>query len=426
MPSPNLAVTHVAAAQNQKEVTINDAVDALDNAMNQALSVAMPDANLTLTGTQANRNGLIILTGTLTASRILTLPANHRRLAIRNATNGGQDVRAKYAGSGAEVVIAPSATVLVQGNGSDLFGVGDGAGALGDLTDVSIAGAANGDVLQFDGAAWGATGVGIFNRALLPFRGALLRRSTNFSVATTGVYVAVPWQTAEYDSDAFWDAGQPSRLTIPAGVTKVRIVGNIEWQTSPTSQLVEVRKNGNGVLGGGSFIVRGDSGYSNQMRNLSSAVLPVSAGDWFELAVYVGTAGELRGLERTWLAIEVVETADAADPPADISGYKAGQPAEDEVILRVPVARRTRLKIDLAGSHASAEAAATAQTDFDIRVDGVSSATMRFAAAATSATFIAASETVLEPGQVLSVVAPSTPDATLAGIGFTLAGSLVL
>jgi hypothetical protein len=49
MPSPNLAVTHVAAAQNQKEVTINDAIDALDNAMNQALSLAMADANLTLT-----------------------------------------------------------------------------------------------------------------------------------------------------------------------------------------------------------------------------------------------------------------------------------------------------------------------------------------------------------------------------------------
>ena len=30
MPSPNLSITHVAAAQNQKEVTINDAVDALD------------------------------------------------------------------------------------------------------------------------------------------------------------------------------------------------------------------------------------------------------------------------------------------------------------------------------------------------------------------------------------------------------------
>lgn len=57
--------------------------------------------------------------------------------------------------------------------------------------------------------------------------------------------------------------------------------------------------------------------------------------------------------------------------------------------MRIPIARRIRLKVDLAGSHASAEAAATASADFDILVDGVSSATMRFAAAATSATFIA-------------------------------------
>ena len=69
MPSPNLAVTHVAAAQNQKEVTINDAVDALDNAMNRALSLAMADANQALSVDQTNRNGLIVLTGTLTASR---------------------------------------------------------------------------------------------------------------------------------------------------------------------------------------------------------------------------------------------------------------------------------------------------------------------------------------------------------------------
>ena len=401
MSTPNLAIAHILQSQAQKKVTANAALDALDDSANRALTVALADADLTLTGTQANRHGLILLTGTLTAARTLTLPANHRRLAIRNATAGGHEVHAKYAGAGAEVIIVPGATLLVQGNGSDLFGVGGGAGALDDLTDVSAAAAVSGDVLQFDGSLWGPAGVGIFQRTLLPFRGALVRRSTNLSVSTTGSYVAIPWQSAVYDSDTFWDAGQPTRLTVPAGVTKVRLAGNIEWQTSPTSQLVEIRKNGGSVIGGGAFIVRGDGGYSNQMRNIASAVLPVVAGDWFELAVFVSASGELRGLERTWFALEVVETADAADPPADFPFTKAGTPAASEVLLRTAVARRTRLKADLAGSQGIAGVAATAQTDLDVRHNGTSIGTIRFAASESTAAFIAASETILEPGDLL-------------------------
>lgn len=426
MPTPNLAIPHIATSQNQKEVTANDAFDALDNAMNRALSLAMADADLTLTATQANRNGLIVLTGALTASRILTLPANHRRLAIRNATSGGQEVRAKYAGSGAEVIIAPGATVLVQGNGSDLFGVGGGAGALDDLTDVSVEAAVASDVLQFDGALWRPAGAGILQRVMLPFRGALLRRTANYTVSTTGAYVAIPWQSAVYDTDAFWSAGQPTRLTVPTGVTKVRLTANIEWQTSPTSQLVEIRKNGVSVVGGGSFIVRGDSGYSNQMRNIASAVLPVAAGDWFDLAVYIGASGELRSLERTWFAIEVVETEDAAEPPADFSFAKAGALAASEALLRTVVTRRTRFKIDLAGSQGMAGVAATAETDLDVQRNGTSVGAIRFAASATIAVFIAASETILEPGDLLEVIAPANPDATLADIVITLAGTLVI
>lgn len=429
MPSPNLAVTHVAAAQNQKEVTINDAVDALDNAMNRALSVAMADADLVLTTSQANRNGLVVLTGSLTAPRLVTLPANHRRLALRNATTGGHEVTVGYAGGGATVAVPADSTALLVGDGTDLHGVAGGgpggAASLAGLDDVDVTAALNGDLLRFDGALWSPVNSGIVNRALLPFRGALLRRTANFSVSTTGTYVAIPWQSAAYDSDGFWDVGQPTRLAVPAGITKVRLVGNIEWQTSPTNQLVEIRKNGSTVLGGGAVIMRGDSGYSNQMRNLTSAVLPVSTGDRFELAVYVGTGGTLQGLERTWLAIEVVETVDAADPPADISGYKAGQPAGNEVLVRVPVTRRTRFKADVAGSQGVAGVAATAQADVDIQRNGTSIATMRFAVGASTASFIAASETVLEPGDVLSVIAPPTPDATLADIGFTIAGVLV-
>jgi len=432
MSSSNLAVTHVAAAQNQKEVTINDAVDALDNAMNRALTVAMGDGNVTLSSVQANRNGLIVLTGTLTATRVLTLPANHRRLAIRNATSGSQEVRAKYVGSGAEVIIVPGATVLVQGNGSDLFGVGGGAGTLNDLTDVSADGAVASDVLQFDGALWGATGVGIFQRALLPFRGALVQRTTD--IATVSPPIQIPWQAPVYDSEGFWAGGTPERLTIPAGsgITKVRLLGSIAMKASATTGGVYLTfdKNGAGEpIGAAPYTVRqGSSGYTNNDFSTFSAVLPVVEGDYFQLRVNFtnNNWNSILAGARTWFAIEVVETEDAADPPADLTGFKAGQPSADEILLRVPIARRTRMKVDLAGSQGVAAAAATTQTDFDIRRNGTSFATMRFAAAGTVADFIAATETVLEPGDVLSVIAPATPDATLADIGFTFAGTLVV
>jgi hypothetical protein len=51
---------------------------------------------------------------------------------------------------------------------------------------------------------------------------------------------------------------------------------------------------------------------------------------------------------------------------------------------------------------------------------------MRFAAAADTASFMAAVETVLEPVDGLSVVAPAPPDATLVDLGLTLAGTLVV
>jgi hypothetical protein len=425
MPSPNLAVTHVAAAQNQKEVTINDAVDALDNAMNRALSLAMADANLTLTSAQANHNGLIVLTGTLTAARVLTLPTNHRRLAIRNATGGGQEVRAKYAGSGAEVIIVPSATVLVQGNGSDLFGVGGGAGTLNDLTDVSVGAAVASDVLQFDGAAWSAGGAGIFQRALLPFRGALVRKTIDQSLSAS-TWTAIQFDTASYDTNTFHSSGANTRLTVPAGVTKVALAANLRFEGGSANWVATIRKNGSEIAGGGA--ASGASGFTDGQMNLASAVVPVVAGDWFDVAVFLSAARTIKGVGtvRCWFAIQVVETEDAANPPADLTGFTAGQPSADEVLLRLPIARRTRMKVNLAGSHGVAGTAATAQADFDIRRNGTSFATMRFAAAGTVADFIAATETLLEPGDVLSVVAPTTPDAALADIGFTLAGTLVV
>ena len=76
------------------------------------------------------------------------------------------------------------------------------------------------------------------------------------------------------------------------------------------------------------------------------------------------------------------------------------------MFLRTVVARRTRLEVDLAGSHGIAGEAATAQTDLDVLHDGTSVGAIRFAASASAAALIAASEIILEPGDLLEVIAP--------------------
>ena len=282
MPSPNLAVAHVAASQNQKEVTINDAVDALDNAMNRALSVVMADADLTLTTSQANRHGLVVLTGSLTAPRLVTLPANHRRLALRNATAGGHAVTVGYVGGGATVAVAPDSTALLVGDGTDLYGVaGGGAETLAGLDDVNVAGALNGDLLRFDGALWEPTGGGVLQRAMLPFKGALVRRTSDLTSVSPPIHVS--WQAATYDTDGFWDAGNPTRLTVPAGITKIRLMGAVALQASLTAGGVFLgfEKNGAGDIPGAAAATfrQGSAGYNNNDFATFTAVLPVTAGD---------------------------------------------------------------------------------------------------------------------------------------------------
>jgi hypothetical protein len=117
----------------------------------------MADADLALTASQANRHELIVLTGSLTAPRLVTLPANHRRQALRNATSGGQAVTVGYPGGGAVVAVAPDSTALLVGDGTDLHCVAGGSpcggsATLAGLDDVDVTAALNGDLLRFDGS----------------------------------------------------------------------------------------------------------------------------------------------------------------------------------------------------------------------------------------------------------------------------------
>jgi hypothetical protein len=109
--------------------------------------------------------------------------------------------------------------------------------------------------------------------------------------------------------------------------------------------------------------------------------------------------------------------------PYDVGAMFTGVPGASVVLLRYKFPRDVTFAAGLSPSQGVAGTAATAQTDFDIKRNGVSVGTMRFAAAATAATFIMASQTIFTAGQVLTVVAPGTPDATLSDVGFVLAGT---
>ncbi|QBX35020.2 hypothetical protein E4191_10100 [Paracoccus liaowanqingii] len=114
--SPNLAAPHVAAAQNQKEVTINDATDALDLAMTASLSVdCSAGGSVSVTAQQARRNVRLMLTGTPAADVSLVLPTVPRLLLIRNTTS--RQVSVKNA-TGATAALAPGSESVFYSSGS--------------------------------------------------------------------------------------------------------------------------------------------------------------------------------------------------------------------------------------------------------------------------------------------------------------------
>ncbi len=109
-------------------------------------------------------------------------------------------------------------------------------------------------------------------------------------------------------------------------------------------------------------------------------------------------------------------------PPVDLGGWVAGAFAATQIIIKVPFNRAVTFPAAFAGSEGHLETAATAQTDFDIQRNGSSVGTMRFAISGTVATFLGAGAAFADTDR-LKILAPGSPDATAAGLGFMLQGT---
>ncbi len=142
------------------------------------------------------------------------------------------------------------------------------------------------------------------------FRGAVVRRTTDKPIVS-GITTVIDWDFEVYDTDNIHDnVVNNTRLTVPAGVTKVRLTAQQFWQSWATGlRGLEIYKSGavftpTRIL---NEIEAGSAGTS-AVTTISSPVINVVGGDYFETFVshtaattlsFIGTA--------TFFSIEIIE-----------------------------------------------------------------------------------------------------------------------
>ncbi len=137
MSSTYLGITLLSSSQSSKYLTVNAAINALAAALAGALTVAMADANQTLS--TANANGYLAFncTGADTADRNLIVPAAQKVYAVKNSTTGGHNIVCKTSGGTGITIPSGSGWVLLYCDGTNVveFQASASAIAFTNLTD---------------------------------------------------------------------------------------------------------------------------------------------------------------------------------------------------------------------------------------------------------------------------------------------------
>ncbi len=145
------------------------------------------------------------------------------------------------------------------------------------------------------------------------FRGALVYGSGSQTI-TDGVGDAINFVSEDYDTNDFHEsASNPERITIPAGVSRVRLSAQVTCTPADSGDLdIVLQKSGTGFAGACGVKRTSIESSEQQKYNFHSPVLSVVQNDYFELAVSwaADSSGDLtinHASALTWFAIEVVK-----------------------------------------------------------------------------------------------------------------------
>ena len=108
----------------------------------------------------------------------------------------------------------------------------------------------------------------------------------------------------------------------------------------------------------------------------------------------------------------------------DIGLFFPGQYVGNQIVLLLPLERAVQFAPNFSPSVAACGVNPTASSVFTINRNDTQVATLTFASSG-AASFVSLSGASFNPGDVLTIVGPPTPDATLADIGVTLSGTVL-
>jgi microcystin-dependent protein len=318
MATPNLALPEIAEGQTNKHITHNTALGYLDGALTAPATITIGSAGTATIATATfQRSRTLVLTpdatpptGTVT----ITVPAIARGdFYVLNNTAQAADI--KTAAQSGTLPRVPAGELRLLHLNNATVRLAGGGGGVGEAPE-------DGQVYGRQNKAWvpvttgdGSGGTGGSSTVSPQHKGARVRPSANLAVAANVSAVFNPGASAaeDYDTNGFWGSAAPSRLVIPAGVTKIKLrfkaqisSGTDGAVTGGTAYEAFFRKNGSDGGFAGNDFVRAEWETWPDV-DLSSDVLTVAEGDYFEVILFGTAAFTMRANGRTWFAIEVVE-----------------------------------------------------------------------------------------------------------------------
>jgi len=162
----------------------------------------------------------------------------------------------------------------------------------------SVVASPDGGLWVSDGTSWVRVGPPVF-------QGAMTKRTVDLT-RDFRPFASIPWNGVVYDTGGFWSVGQPTRLTVPAGVSRVKVSAGLLLNGGVATEYFStlIQKNGAYVEGLGLSIATMPAGLTRV--GLAGATVDVVPGDYFEVWGANQTTATLTLKVLSWLAMEAV------------------------------------------------------------------------------------------------------------------------